>query len=173
MESQGEIDKAIECHRQALDHDCNLINARLNLGKVTLAVDPDEANNWFLSVLSIDPNHAEGYYWLGVHAQTMGNFERATSYFQKAIELDADLYNAWYRLSMNHGFEPSIQQLEILEREFNQISRDSPGYKTLITLGFTLGRFQEKRGDHSSAFEYFHYANQLKKPAPPVRSGST
>ena len=162
FERHGSIAKALPCYRSALEHNPQLTEPRLNLGKIELAVDPKEAQNWFSSVLTIDPNNAEGYYWLGIHAQTMGDFELATTQFQKALQLNADLSNAWYRLSMNRGFVPSAQQLEILERKFNQLINNCPDHKNLITIGFTLGRFQEQRGDYASAFEYFHYANRLK-----------
>ena len=162
FDKQGKTDKAIQCYESVLALNPKLIEARLNIGKTVLATDPDAADNWFSSVLTIDSSHAEAHYWLGIHAQTIGDFELATTQFQKALQLNADLSDAWYRLSMNRGFVPSAQQLEILERKFNQLINNCPEHINLITIGFTLGRFQEQRGDYASAFEYFHYANRLK-----------
>jgi len=162
FEKQGKIDKATLYYQAALEHNPNLLEARLNMGQIVLASDPNAAEIWFSSALTVDPNYAEGHYWLGIHAQTIGNFQQATTCFQQAIRLNPEFYNAWYRLSMNRSFEPSRQQLEVLEQQFNATIKDSPDDNILITLGFTLGRFQEQRGDYVSAFEYFNYANRLK-----------
>jgi tetratricopeptide (TPR) repeat protein len=162
FEKQGKIDNATRCYESALALNPKLIEARLNMGKCVLATDPNAAENWFSSVLTIDSSHAEGHYWLGIHAQTMGNFDRATSYFLTATDLNPEFADAWHRLSMNRDFEPSVEQLELLERRFNDTINSSPDDNNLITLGFTLGRFQEQREDIVSAFEYFHYANRLK-----------
>ena len=162
FEKQGKIDQATLCYQCALEHNPKLLEARLNLGKIVMATDPHAAETWFSSTLATDPNYTEGHYWLGIHAQTMGKFEQSTTYFRQAIKLDPEFYHAWYRLSMNRTFKPSGEQLEILERRFNETIKHNPDDNILITLGFTLGRFQEQRGDYASAFEYFNYANRLK-----------
>ena len=72
FERQGDLDQAMTCFEVALEQNPLLIQARLNLGKITLESDPRQAENWFKSVLDIDPKTVEGYYWLGISISDHG-----------------------------------------------------------------------------------------------------
>ena len=162
FEIQGDRDNAMLNFELALKHDPGLVDARLNLGKIFIETDPEQAHRWLTSVLEIDPENAQCSYWLGVLAQTLGNFEAATVSFEQSLNLKPDFSDAWYRLSIDRSYEPTNQQLETIEQQFNNRFESDADDKNLIALGFTLGRFHEQRADYTSAFEYFHYANRLK-----------
>jgi tetratricopeptide (TPR) repeat protein len=162
FEMQGNSDKATLHFELALKHDPNLVDARLNLGKIFIDTDPEQAQRWFSSALEINPENAQCLYWLGVLAQTLGKFEAATVSFEQSLGLKPDFSDAWYRLSIDRSHQPTNQQLETIEQQFNHRIEGDPDDKNLIALGFALGRFHEQRADYTSAFEYFHYANRLK-----------
>ena len=162
FEAQDNRDKAKLNFELALKHDPGLVDARLNLGKLFIGTDPEQAQSWFSSVLEINPENAQCFYWLGILAQTLGKFEAATTSFIQTLKLKPDFSDAWYRLSIDGNYEPTNQQIKTIEQLFNDRIEADPDDKNLIALGFTLGRFHEQRADYKSAFEYFHYANRLK-----------
>ena len=162
FEKQGDLDKAMTCFEVALEQNPLMLEARLNMGKITLQTDPRQAENWFKSVLDIDPRYVEGYYWLGILFQTMGKFERATNYLQQAARLDPEFTFAWYRLSLDRNFHPSDEQLEMLEQQFTRRTKTGVLDDQLVSLDFTLGRFHEQRNDHVSALKYYQHGNNIK-----------
>ncbi len=162
FEKQGNLDKAMTCFEVALEQNPLLLEARLNMGKIILETDPRQAENWFKSVLDIDPKYVEGYYWLGILFQTMGKFERATNYLQQAARLNPEFAFTWYRLSLDRNFQPSDEQLETLEHQFTRRTKTGALDDQLVTLDFTLGRFHEQRNDHVSAFKYYQHGNNIK-----------
>ena len=161
-EHQGEPDQAMACFEVALEQNPLLLEARLNMGKITLEADPRQSENWFKSILDIDPENVEGYYWLGILFQTMGSFGRATNYLQQASRLDPEFAFTWYRLSLDRDFEPSDAQLEMLEQLCVRWINSDKNDDQLIALAFSLARFQEQRGNRAPAFRHFQQGNNLK-----------
>lgn len=53
-------------------------------------------------VLGIDQNNAEAYFMIGMNFRAMGEDQRATNSFQRAVELDAELTDAWIILGELH-----------------------------------------------------------------------
>ncbi len=158
----GKNQEAINHFELALSLDPNLVEARLELGKIFLTCEPGQSQDWFSSVLTINPEHAQAHYWLGVQSQTMGRFEQATKSLEKAIKLQPNFSNAWYRLSINRSYTPGDQAIKKVEQRFKTITDTRSDDPELITLGFTLGRFFEQRGAYDSAFRYFQAANRIK-----------
>ncbi|RLA13578.1 MAG: hypothetical protein DRQ59_05025 [Gammaproteobacteria bacterium] len=159
---RGNSDKAILNFERALKHDPDLVDARLNLGEIFIGTDPEQAQSWFSSALEIDSENAQCHYWLGVLAQTMGEFEAATASFEQALKLKPDFSDAWNRLSINRNYEPTDQQLETIEQQFKRKIVADADDKNLIAPGYALGQFYEQRSDYGTAFEYFQHANRLK-----------
>jgi tetratricopeptide (TPR) repeat protein len=161
-EHQGDPDQAMACFEVALEQNPLLLEARLNMGKITLETDPRQSENWFKSILDIDPENVEGYYWLGVLFQTMGSFVRATNYLQQASRLDSEFAFTWYRLSLDRNFQPADAQLEMLEQLCARWINSDKNDDQLIALAFSLARFQEQRGNRAQAFRHFQQGNNLK-----------
>ncbi len=51
-------------------------------------------------VLRIDPQNAEAFFWFGMNFKEQGDTIRAINSFQKAVDFDSDLIDAW--LSLGH-----------------------------------------------------------------------
>jgi tetratricopeptide (TPR) repeat protein len=49
-------------------------------------------------VLRIDPQNADAYFWFGMNFKEQGDTIRAINSFQKAVDFDADLIDAWISL---------------------------------------------------------------------------
>ena len=49
-------------------------------------------------ILRIDPQNPEAYFMFGMIFKEMGDTARAVNSFQEAVELDADLIDAWINL---------------------------------------------------------------------------
>lgn len=158
----GQPGNAIDSYQSALDIDPGLVEAQLDLGKLLLARNPERAEDYFRAVLSREPANAHAHYWLGIYHQTLGDFDRATERFEQALELNPELTDTWYRLSLNRSFKPSDQQLEELEQAFDTLVKNNTDDESLVTLGFSLGRFHEQRGRYPSAFHYYQQGNQIK-----------
>jgi len=162
FEKRGDTEKAIQHYQMALEKNPELIEARINMGRVLLSNNPQQSEKFLSSILKIDPDNADAHYWLGIHSQTMGRFEKATRYFQQAILLRPDFYDAWHRLSQNRGYIPTQIELKDLEFQVEQIRNNENKGQDLITLSFTLGRFHDQQGNHDSAFCYFQQGNRVK-----------
>ena len=156
------VDEAMSCFELALEQNPLLLEARINMGMLTLESDPRQAENWFKSVLDIDPGYTEGYYWLGVLFQTLGQFERAGNYLLQASRIDPEFAIAWYRLSQDRNFQPSDEQLETLAAQFRRRHENGDHGDETISLDYTLGRFYEQRGNIEAAFFHFEHGNRIK-----------
>jgi tetratricopeptide (TPR) repeat protein len=158
----GKIEAAIDCYQTILQGDSKFIQARLNLGKIYLPINPELSHHWFKSVLELDPKNAKAHYWHGVQLQSIGQFKQATTSFTQAIKLQPGFVEAWYRLSVNRNFKPDSQQIKTIEQHFESIARSQPESPDLIALGFTLGRIYEQLNDYDRAFTCFQKANRRK-----------
>ena len=159
---QDNSDQARACYQTALECEPAHLDARVNLGKMDIEFAPYESEKWFRSALDINADYADGYYWLGVLFQGLGKFERATNYLFQAIRIKPEMVYAWYRLSLDHSFTPSSDQLEMLEQQFAQLKETSADQNRRVTLGFTLGRFYDQQSNHEAAFQYYHQSNRIK-----------
>ncbi len=161
--AMDETEQAIEHYKSVLSHQPRLSAVHIKLGKVLEAVgQTSESFTCFQTVLKIDNRNTEALYWSGIHSQIMGLFDQASDYFLKAIEIEPDYFDAWHRLSLNQSFSPSKEQFRELETQYRAALSNDPEDPVIPTLGFTLGKFAEKKGEYPVAFDYFQSANRIK-----------
>ncbi len=87
---------------------------------------PEEAINPLQEVLKTDENFAPAWYMLGKVSQSLKNFDKAYSYFQKAYELNSK--HKWYGLAYAEILEYNREYkkaLEIYEKIYRENSKDS------------------------------------------------
>ncbi len=166
-QKKGAIKDALSVLNIALALDSASMVVKIELGKLLQVEDPIAATGYFLSVIEKDKDNAEALYWLGILSQTMGKFDQANSYLQKAIETDPSHVNAWYRLSLNRDFEVSNEQISQLQNRFDEQCKNNPTNQHLVNLGYSLGRFNEQKENYAASFKYYQFANQLKSKAKP------
>lgn len=73
-------------------------------------------------IMRIDPQNAEGYFMFGMNFKERGDTTRAINSFQKAVENDADLVDAWINLGQLHTAIGS----PLAERYFDNAVRVDP-----------------------------------------------
>ncbi len=62
----------------------------------------DESMKTIERIFSIDPQNADGFLTLGLNLKEMGDTARAINSFQKAVNYNADLIDAWINLGQLH-----------------------------------------------------------------------
>jgi protein O-GlcNAc transferase len=99
IQAQGNLDKAIECFREALLLDPNHAKAYNNLGmalgdqgKLGAAIES------FVQALSLEPAYATAYYNLAVTLQDHGRLNEAVECYQQAVAVDPQYSAAYFNL---------------------------------------------------------------------------
>jgi len=110
--------KSIESYKKALELRPNSINTLLSLAK-TLTKNPyehEEALNIYKKVLQIDPNSSQALNGIGICYVSKKDFDKAISFFRKAIELKPGLISAHYNLGLSllkiGEFEEGFQEYD-------------------------------------------------------------
>ncbi len=95
LSSQGKLDKAVGCYRQALQLEPSLAEVHYNLGlALKLQGKLDEAITHFRQALQVAPNDAESHNMLGMTLQQQGKIDEAIGHYKKALEINPDLAKA-------------------------------------------------------------------------------
>ena len=115
---QGNLDAAANCYRQAIAVDADYAKAHSNLGFVFMQQGATaEAEKSLKRALAIDCSNADTYFMLGNLATlARGDLVQGCLYFQKAVELSADLeiaYLDWRRFMALQGKLEQVKQFLI------------------------------------------------------------
>jgi protein O-GlcNAc transferase len=99
IQAQGNLDKAIECFREALRLDPNHAKAYNNIGmalgdqgKLGAAIES------FVQALTLEPGYATAYYNLAITLQDHGHLNDAVECYQKAVAIDPQNAAAYFNL---------------------------------------------------------------------------
>jgi len=88
------------------------------------------------NALQMDPNFADGYYWLGRTEQKLGNLQRAYGSFLKAVELNPDILPAQLAivklLLLSRETEKSLEKIELV------LGKEPDNYEARILKGSLL-----------------------------------
>ena len=118
LQGLNKTSEAIESYKKALELRPNSINTLLSLAK-TLTKNPyehEEALNIYKKVLQIDPNSSQALNGIGICYVSKKDFDKAISFFRKAIELKPGLISAHYNLGLSllkiGEFEEGFQEYD-------------------------------------------------------------
>jgi len=97
----GEVDRAIECYRKAIDSNPEFSSVYGNLGMLFYQKDEiDQAAKYFRKAISYNQQNHFNYYYLGMIAMKKDDLKEARKNFQRAVRIKDDFAIAYYYLSL-------------------------------------------------------------------------
>jgi len=125
--------------------------------------------NPFLISKNANPPYGtvENFLKLAKAAQELGKYDEASSYYDKALELDPDNYLAWYGKAFAHGWSSTIEDYFVGEAiaYFKKAIENSPeAEKSVIEQNVAIEVAQMCGGFSHSLWQYYvKYLNALDK----------
>ena len=110
------------------------------------------AQQQYLKVLAVQPNHLEALYRLGAIAQRQKDFATAEQYFSKAVEVQPGFLKSWFSLG---NLRQSQGNLSAAEQAYRQALALRPDSTPICNnLGYVL----QQQDKWSEAAEYYQQA---------------
>lgn len=144
----GDLFKAEEAYRKAIEIDPNSVLAWTDLGNVlaeTLRIE--EAKEAYLKALAIDPRSEYAWVNFGVLYKQIENKDKAKEAYLKAIEIDPKYPLAWYNLG---NLLMETARLKEAEEAFRKVinldvNRFPLAWLNLGTTYISMNRFEEAK----------------------------
>ena len=97
----GRMEEAGAAYSQALQIDRGSTRAKIGLGRLQLASNPQAAEKLFLEVLQVDPRNVTALNDLGVARDLEGQHEGAQAAYRQALGINPDLHSAQVNLALS------------------------------------------------------------------------
>ena len=150
FEKNKEIDKSIECYRNALKlfPNDNYLYTNLGYSYDKYLKRPDMAMVCYEKALEIDPQD----YWalndVGVLLRKAGEFKKAFCYFKKAY--DATKADKSFEYTVHHNFAWAYYQRKSFKKAwqlYNKLAKDYPDkvsvYTDFACVNYRIGKFKD------------------------------
>jgi len=116
----------------------------------------DKAQAAFLRALDTDPGiHAETYYYLGNVAREQKKYEQAVGYFQKALQVDPEFFEAHYNLGKIYAILGQSREALGQFKKARELNPQDPD--TYINIGVELSNL----GQRDEALKMYEKALEL------------
>jgi Tfp pilus assembly protein PilF len=124
----GDLSRAVEEFRKAVEAKPSFVHARTNLGWCLFSLRKyDEARDEFERILQTDPDNVNALFQLGVIAGVKARPAEAMEWYGKVLRLRPDDMRARFNLAielLNEGqHDAALRQLEEIEREQPQVRK--------------------------------------------------
>ncbi len=124
----------------------------------TVNGEPQKALAAADTAVKLRPHDATGHFRRGVYLGGLGEFEESHKALYRALELNPDLHDIYYRLARTGAkFEDTEGVVEKLKKTLAD-GKVSEEEKT--NLLFAIARLQEQLNRHEDAFDYYLRANK-------------
>lgn len=151
-ETEGEVELAEELYRRALSSDANYSPARINYARVLYAQEQYGAARDQYRRVSEDVNYrlrSDAFMGLGLSELRLGNLEVAKEAFERALQLNPNLGQAFLEVAdiayQEREYSLALEYLEAYERRAIETSRS-------LFLGIQLARvFNDQNKEQSYA----------------------
>jgi len=150
----GELDKAVECYRDALLIDPDFADSNRKLGMIFQSQGKlAEAAESYRNALQADPNSLEINTNLGIVLITAGNASDAVNHFRRAIRIKEDALVSLNALSWILATDPDSnmrnadEAVLFAERAANLTEYDNPGVLDTLAAAYAAS------GDFAKAIE--------------------
>jgi tetratricopeptide (TPR) repeat protein len=145
---QGRLALAAQCYREAVLHQPNSVQARVNLGFVLRALGQlPEAAEQLEFALSLEPTQIDALFLLGLKAQSEGDVSRALEYLQRCHDSRPDFEPAIAPLCSMLQLAGRSAQAETVARAGLRLHPES------ADLHCVLAKLQAMRGLFSDALQ--------------------
>ena len=140
---KGKRNKAIECYKEAVKIQPNLVKVHYYLGAALMETGKPEnvkiAEKHFRQAISLQPDYPLPYYGLAVLLETLFKKEEALQYYQKAFALDPSADDVFYhyehlRLQICDWQDYDSRVQEIIRRTENELQNPSDTILEPLTL---------------------------------------
>ncbi len=119
----------------------------------------ERAAEIYRELLSLDADNARACAGLGSVLQSLGRFEDATQWLERALDLKPDLGWVYGALMVNRGYRMPPQRHAVMRRLADD---KAAGVRARAHLHFALGQRHDKRAEHAEAFAHFDAGNRLQ-----------
>ncbi len=151
--SQGKLDAALECFRQALLLQPDFADAHNQMGATLHALGRfDEAIGHYHQVLALRPDYVEVYNNLGLALQAQGKLPEATEQFQRAIARQPEFADAHSNLGNVLRDQGRLDEAMI---HYSKAAQLSPDFADTFN---NLGTLYLMQGDLDAAAEQYRRA---------------
>ncbi len=116
----------------------------------------EQAEQAYHQVLSIQPNHPEALYGLGIIAQQTGKFSEAEKLLSTAVRVQPDSVKGWFALGNLHHTQGQLSEAETAYKQAIALRPDAVSIYN--NLGYTL----QQQGKWSEAINCYQKALQLQ-----------
>lgn len=155
FQKEGNVDKAIEYYRKALEENPNYVDAHNNLS-IILAEQGrfDEAIVHSRKAIEERPNHIHAHHNLGRMLAEQGRFDEALVHFRKTVKLDPNFFDGYLNLGFILHFQGEYDEaIETLRRALSIQTG-------IVGIHLRLGDCYEQKGMLDKAIA--HYEEELK-----------
>jgi tetratricopeptide (TPR) repeat protein len=147
---------AVAWYTKALD----LANHQALAGRI-----PDEAGDYLLKAVTLDPEYVEALSWLGRICSEKGEYGRAADYYQRALEAEVaagggdqtDMAAAYNRLGLaRHRSGEYDRAIEAYRNAWKiQIQTRGENHPDVATTYNNMGETYRRKGEYDRAIEYY------------------
>ncbi len=102
LKETGDTTKAINSFQTAVEHNPDLIDAWILLGKLYAAQNNPLAPRFFDNAIALDTSNLEARMGKAVHYQRQGDWDQALDTYKKIIHIDPQYANAYYNIGLLH-----------------------------------------------------------------------
>jgi tetratricopeptide (TPR) repeat protein len=98
---RASINQALQAFNAAVDLDPRFVEARMNVGQVTLGFRKyDTARDMFSKVIELSPKNYDAYIGLGIALRGLKDLDGAEAQYKKAKDVDPKRGEAYYNLAI-------------------------------------------------------------------------
>jgi len=119
-------EEAIKMYDKAIDHLPELFVAYSGKLKSLIALGRwEEVVECGHKAIEINPNHDDGYFYIGVADCQLGKYDEAEQYFNKALERNPDNHVAYFNLAYIYSLRGDLQMAESLQKRGEDLQQNS------------------------------------------------
>lgn len=146
FKDKGDTLHAISSMQTAVEQDPDYYNAYIQLGLLCSAKKNPLAESYYLNALKINPNSEEALYDLGMHYQSIDNYNAAIETYTTLLKINPHHFDAHFNLGMLHTVKLGVidEGMKYFAAAIQDKPQDPRGY---YGRGFCF----EKKGDVTNA----------------------